>query len=150
MARGRFSLDLARPSRQHWLGYLLLAPAVLLIAAIIVYPLIVSVDLSRLSRLLALDETSRLATFGAGVKGPDLEAELRARILDRGERGGRRQLQRLFVDSGMDPRRLSAAGYADQRPVADNASPDGRQRNRRVAITIESRTPDNAVEVNLE
>jgi multiple sugar transport system permease protein len=46
MAGGRFSLDLARPSRQHWLGYLLLAPAVLLIAAIIVYPLIVSVDLS--------------------------------------------------------------------------------------------------------
>ena len=46
MARGRFSLDLARPSRQHWLGYLLLAPAVLLIAAIIVYPLVVSVDIS--------------------------------------------------------------------------------------------------------
>jgi multiple sugar transport system permease protein len=39
-------LDLARPSRQHWLGYALLAPAVLLIAAIIVYPLFVSVDLS--------------------------------------------------------------------------------------------------------
>jgi multiple sugar transport system permease protein len=46
MAGGWFSLDLARPSRQHWLGYLLLAPAVLLIGAIIVYPLIVSVDLS--------------------------------------------------------------------------------------------------------
>jgi len=39
-------LDLARPSRQHWLGYALLAPAVLLIAAIIVYPLFVSIDLS--------------------------------------------------------------------------------------------------------
>jgi multiple sugar transport system permease protein len=39
-------LDLARPSRQHWLGYALLAPAVLLIAAIIVYPLLVSIDLS--------------------------------------------------------------------------------------------------------
>jgi alkyldihydroxyacetonephosphate synthase len=39
---------------------------------------VVTVDLSRLSRLLALDETSRLATFGAGVKGPDLEAALRA------------------------------------------------------------------------
>lgn len=38
--------DLARPSRRHWLGYLLLAPAVLLIAAIIVYPLFVSVDIS--------------------------------------------------------------------------------------------------------
>ncbi|MHB8800432.1 MAG: FAD-binding oxidoreductase [Thermoanaerobaculia bacterium] len=45
---------------------------------------VVSVDLSRLSRLLALDETSRLATFGAGVKGPDLEAELRARGLTLG------------------------------------------------------------------
>jgi multiple sugar transport system permease protein len=46
VSRVRFGLDLARPSRQHWLGYLLLAPAVLLIAAIIVYPLVVSVDLS--------------------------------------------------------------------------------------------------------
>jgi alkyldihydroxyacetonephosphate synthase len=38
----------------------------------------VTVDLSRLSKLLKLDETSRLATFGAGVSGPDLEAQLRA------------------------------------------------------------------------
>lgn len=45
MAERRF-LDLARPSRQHWLGYLLLAPAVLLVGAIIVYPLFVSIDIS--------------------------------------------------------------------------------------------------------
>ena len=38
--------DLARPSRQHWLGYILLLPAVLLVALIIVYPLFVSLDLS--------------------------------------------------------------------------------------------------------
>jgi multiple sugar transport system permease protein len=44
--RRRLSLDLARPSRRHWLGYLLLAPAVLLIGFIIVYPLFVSLDLS--------------------------------------------------------------------------------------------------------
>jgi chemotaxis protein MotB len=56
---------------------------------------------------------------------------------------------RLFIDSGVDPRRLTATGYADQRPVDDNATPEGRSRNRRVAITIESRTPDNAVEVKL-
>jgi alkyldihydroxyacetonephosphate synthase len=37
------------------------------------------VSLERMNRLLALDETSRLATFGAGVAGPDLEAALRAR-----------------------------------------------------------------------
>lgn len=56
---------------------------------------------------------------------------------------------RLFVDTAVDPRRLTASGYADQRPVADNASAEGRQSNRRVAITIESRTPEQRVEVSL-
>src|SRR5690606_26011120 len=37
---------LARPSRQHLMGYILLAPAVLLVGLIIVYPLIISIDLS--------------------------------------------------------------------------------------------------------
>ena len=40
---------------------------------------VLTVDLSRLSHLHALDVTSHLATFGAGVRGPDLEAQLRAR-----------------------------------------------------------------------
>ncbi|HMK07927.1 MAG TPA: FAD-binding oxidoreductase [Anaerolineales bacterium] len=35
-----------------------------------------TVDLSRLNRLLAVDETSRLATFEAGVRGPQIEAQL--------------------------------------------------------------------------
>lgn len=38
-----------------------------------------TVDLKRLNRLVALDEVSRLATFEAGVLGPDLEAQLRER-----------------------------------------------------------------------
>lgn len=38
--------DLARPSRQHLLGYILLAPAVIMVALIIIYPLIISFDLS--------------------------------------------------------------------------------------------------------
>ncbi len=41
-------------------------------------PYVLTVDLSRLNRLHRLDETSGLATFGAGVSGPDLEAQLRA------------------------------------------------------------------------
>ena len=45
MSRVRL-FDLARPSRQHLLGYILLAPAVLLVGLIIVYPLIISIDLS--------------------------------------------------------------------------------------------------------
>lgn len=45
---------------------------------------VVTMDLRRLSKLLKLDETSRLATFGAGVAGPDLEARLRAHGLTLG------------------------------------------------------------------
>ncbi|MER3468159.1 MAG: FAD-binding oxidoreductase, partial [Thermoflexus sp.] len=36
------------------------------------------IDLARMNRLLDLDPIDRLATFEAGVRGPDLEAALRA------------------------------------------------------------------------
>lgn len=39
---------------------------------------VLTVNLSRLSRLIDLDTEAQLATFGAGVAGPDLEAQLRA------------------------------------------------------------------------
>ncbi len=45
---------------------------------------------------------------------------------------------RLFIDSGVRPDRLTVAGYADHRPVADNADEVGRGRNRRVTILLES------------
>lgn len=38
---------------------------------------VVSVDMRRMASLVDLDEESRLATFGAGVNGPDLETKLR-------------------------------------------------------------------------
>ena len=38
-----------------------------------------TLDLSNLNHLVYLDETSRLATFEAGVRGPDLEAQLQGR-----------------------------------------------------------------------
>ena len=40
---------------------------------------VLTVNLGRLNRLRHFDETSHLATFGAGITGPDLEAQLRAR-----------------------------------------------------------------------
>jgi len=43
---------------------------------------------------------------------------------------------RLFVDSGVAPRRLAAIGRADNVPLAPNDDPAGRARNRRVAVTI--------------
>lgn len=39
---------------------------------------VLTIDLRRLNRLRAFDEESNLATFGAGVAGPDIEAHLRA------------------------------------------------------------------------
>lgn len=39
---------------------------------------VLTVDLSRMGQMLSLDETSRLATFEAGVAGPVLEAQLKA------------------------------------------------------------------------
>lgn len=39
---------------------------------------ILSINLSRMNRLLHLDKQSQLATFGAGTAGPQLEAQLRA------------------------------------------------------------------------
>lgn len=42
----------------------------------------------------------------------------------------------LTEQSGVDPRRVGAVGYGEFRPVADNATPDGRAKNRRIAITI--------------
>ncbi|MBK8900494.1 MAG: FAD-binding oxidoreductase [Anaerolineaceae bacterium] len=40
---------------------------------------VLTVNLQRLSRLTGLDSTSQLATFGAGVAGPEMEAQLRAK-----------------------------------------------------------------------
>jgi chemotaxis protein MotB len=45
---------------------------------------------------------------------------------------------RLFVETGVAAGRLTAAGYSDQRPLADNFDEEGRARNRRVTILIES------------
>jgi chemotaxis protein MotB len=42
----------------------------------------------------------------------------------------------LTENAGVDPRRLGAVGYGEFRPVADNATPEGRARNRRIAITV--------------
>jgi chemotaxis protein MotB len=42
----------------------------------------------------------------------------------------------LFMRRGIEPARMSATGYAEFRPIADNATKKGRQKNRRVMIII--------------
>jgi len=46
----------------------------------------------------------------------------------------------LFARLGIDPRRLSAVGYGEHRPIADNASEQGRRNNRRVTLVIQAGT----------
>jgi chemotaxis protein MotB len=47
------------------------------------------------------------------------------------------EIIRLFLTrEGINPQRLSAAGYAEYHPVADNGTEDGRRLNRRVDIVI--------------
>jgi hypothetical protein len=42
----------------------------------------------------------------------------------------------LVETAGVDPRRIGAVGYGEYRPIADNSTPEGRAKNRRIAITI--------------
>lgn len=48
---------------------------------------------------------------------------------------------RIMMTAGVTADRLTAIGYGEQRPVADNATAEGRARNRRVAIQLEAAVP---------
>ena len=49
---------------------------------------------------------------------------------------------RLLIDAGVDSNRLAALGYADNQPIATNATNDGRMRNRRVQLSIMAKSID--------
>lgn len=45
-------------------------------------------------------------------------------------------VKNYLLDQGIDPSMLETIGYGESRPVADNATADGRAQNRRVEITL--------------
>jgi chemotaxis protein MotB len=54
------------------------------------------------------------------------------------------EVTRLLIEKfGFDPSVLAAAGYAEFHPVADNATLEGRQNNRRVDLVIHDPSPPN-------
>lgn len=57
---------------------------------------------------------------------------------------------RLFNDAGVAAERLTAIGYADTHPVEPNILAEGRARNRRVSILIDSVVPEKGTEVDLD
>lgn len=54
---------------------------------------------------------------------------------------------RLFNDGGVGAERLTAIGYGDTRPVETNTTPEGKARNRRVSILIDSNRPEEPTEI---
>lgn len=55
---------------------------------------------------------------------------------------------RLFNDGGVGAERLTAIGYGDTRPVETNTTLEGRARNRRVSILIDSNRPEEPTELS--
>jgi chemotaxis protein MotB len=47
----------------------------------------------------------------------------------------------LETEHGLNPRRLSATGYGEHRPISDNTTEEGRQLNRRVELVIIAAEP---------
>ena len=43
---------------------------------------------------------------------------------------------KFMQDEGIDPKRLSGIGYGEYKPIADNSTPEGRAKNRRIEISI--------------
>jgi chemotaxis protein MotB len=53
----------------------------------------------------------------------------------------------LFNASGVGAERLTAIGYGETRPLETNTSVEGRARNRRVSILIDSNRPEEPTEL---
>lgn len=53
-------------------------------------------------------------------------------------------VRRYFVDTAQARATYVAVGYGESKPVASNATPAGRQRNRRCEITVNGRVPGHA------
>lgn len=69
----------------------------------------------------------------------DLPIVRASEFKDNWELSGARALSvlRFFIDKEkLDPEGFQYAGYADTRPAADNSTAEGRQKNRRVEITV--------------
>lgn len=45
-------------------------------------------------------------------------------------------VRHLVESGGVDPHRVAAVGFGEFRPIADNSTPEGRARNRRIAVVV--------------
>ena len=45
-------------------------------------------------------------------------------------------MRNAIIALGISPERLTAEGFGQQFPIADNSTPEGRQQNRRIAMRV--------------
>jgi len=57
---------------------------------------------------------------------------------------------RLFIEHGVEAGRLTAIGYGANKPIETNETPEGRKRNRRVAVMILANEPDKVTELPID
>ncbi len=74
-------------------------------------------------------------TFAITIGGhtDDTNTEYHNQLLSRERAEAVRQ---YLISKRIAPKRLTAVGYGDTQPVADNRTPEGRERNRRVEFTV--------------
>jgi len=92
----------------------------------------------KIAALLAAHPTLKIHVIGHTDNIP-IRPEAHSRFASNWELSTARALAAvhfLTEKAGVDPRRVGAVGYGEYRPVADNATAEGRAKNRRIAITI--------------
>jgi chemotaxis protein MotB len=97
-----------------------------------------SVVLRKVAEILAQHPTLTIHVIGHTDNVP-IKAGARSRFASNWELSTARAsaaVRFLTEAAGVDPRRLGIVGYGEYRPIADNATAEGRARNRRIAITI--------------
>ncbi len=94
--------------------------------------------LRKVAAVLAQHPNRRIHVIGHTDNVP-IRASARARYPSNWELSTARALAAvrfLIDDAGVEPQRLGAVGYGEFRPLADNATPEGRAKNRRIAIVV--------------
>ena len=94
--------------------------------------------LNKIAAILAQHPELKIHVIGHTDNVP-IRASARSRFASNWELSTARALaavRYLTERAGVEPQRLGAVGYGEFRPVADNATAEGRARNRRIAVTI--------------
>ena len=89
----------------------------------------------------SLPELKRIATF---VQTYGYKVRLAGHTDNVGQSDANKQLsqaradavRKQLIDYGCAPETITAFGYGDLQPIADNSTEEGRQQNRRVEITL--------------